>query len=106
MSNVSEAAAALGRIRTERKARTSAENAEKARERLQDPEVSAEANRKRSEAQKARWERIRQEQSAQGHEKTTTEKKRPGRPRTRPVENTQEKRPRGRPKKQTPEGNA
>ena len=51
----SEAAAALGRIRTEKKARTSAENAAKARETFKDPEAQAEANRKRSEAQKKRW---------------------------------------------------
>lgn len=61
--NASEAAAAMGRIKTEKKASSSAANVAKGRERLQDPAVMAEANRKRAEAQKARWARVREEKA-------------------------------------------
>lgn len=61
MSEASEGARAMGRIKTAKKARSSAANLAAARERLADPDVQAEANRKRSEAQKARWQRVRDE---------------------------------------------
>ena len=57
----SEAAAALGRIKTEKKAASSAANAVKAREQLQDPDKQAAANLKRSKAQLARWASVREE---------------------------------------------
>jgi len=57
----SEAAAALGRIKTEKKAASSAANAVKARERLQDPDKQAAANLKRSKAQLERWANVREE---------------------------------------------
>ena len=76
----SEAAAALGRIRTEKKSAASAQNAAKARERFNDPALQAEANRKRSDAQKARWAAVRQakaenapETGAQGQEGADSE---------------------------------
>jgi len=53
--NTSEAAAALGRIKTEKKARASAINAAKARQRLEDPAIREEVNRRRSEAMKVYW---------------------------------------------------
>jgi len=57
----SEAAAALGRIKTEKKAASSAANAAKAREQFQDPDKQAAANLKRSKAQLERWASVREE---------------------------------------------
>jgi len=69
MSDMSEAARTMGRKRTEKKAAAGRENLAKARERLADPAVSEAVNRRRSETQKARWEKYRQEKAREQEQK-------------------------------------
>jgi hypothetical protein len=89
-----EAARLMGSAKTERKVAAARAVAESRR----GQKWSEEAKAKLREAQQARRERERQEQTLSGLASVPTEKKPVGRPRTRPVEETPKK-PRGRPKK-------
>jgi hypothetical protein len=73
----SEIAAALGRIRTEKKSASSRANILKARERLEDEDVKE----RRKEAQQARRERERQERERLSAQTLPAPKRKPGRPR-------------------------
>lgn len=97
-----EAARILGQSKSERKAASSRENGKKSllSSKVGTHIVTEEMRAKMSAAQKARWERVRQEA---GIISQPTEKRPPGRPRTRPVPDPDApKRPVGRPKKATP----
>lgn len=91
---IRQAMSILGSAKTERKIEALAKNRAKFTGHTEETKAKLRA------AQAARRERERQERAALGLvEPETSEKKRPGRPRTRPIEEAQAKRPRGRPRK-------
>src|SRR5437879_4878578 len=92
---IRQAMSIIGRARTEKKIAAARATAASRR----GSTWTEDQKEKQKEAQAARREREKQERIALGLAETDpTEKKRPGRPRTRPIEEGP-KRPRGRPKK-------